>query len=244
MPDKAYEWIEREKAMHVISIFASTHFRRHRALELKLRMLHALVCIQAWLRGNVVRQKYRGHLLSRLEATKRFEAIWEGPLGVVASFSSLQYERSWARLKKEEHDVVLSDDVAQGINEISETSQKLEEAVGLVAAAVEDGIRGLWRIVDSSVDCQVTSDVSCADSFGASHSWQPAGDVTRIKLTGEVVKWLRQGDSKYRDFFIRRINQLATGERSRILAKRLDRLQDTHLRNVPRTKVWIPYPLD
>jgi hypothetical protein len=35
------------------------------------------------------------------------------------------------------------------------------------------------------------------------------------------MKFLRVGDSKYREFFIRRIEQLATGDRSRILAKRL-----------------------
>jgi hypothetical protein len=35
------------------------------------------------------------------------------------------------------------------------------------------------------------------------------------------MKFLRVGDSKYRAFFIRRIEQLAAGDRSRIIAKRL-----------------------
>ena len=36
-----------------------------------------------------------------------------------------------------------------------------------------------------------------------------------------VVKWLKQGDKKYKTFFVRRMQQLANGERSRILRKRL-----------------------
>ena len=36
-----------------------------------------------------------------------------------------------------------------------------------------------------------------------------------------MVKWLRRGDSKYREFFLRQIEQLASGHRSRILKKRL-----------------------
>ena len=36
-----------------------------------------------------------------------------------------------------------------------------------------------------------------------------------------VVKWLKQGDKKYKTFFVRRMQQLANGEKSRILRKRL-----------------------
>jgi hypothetical protein len=50
---------------------------------------------------------------------------------------------------------------------------------------------------------------------------KPKGNFGLVKLTKEVMKFLRVGDSKYRAFFIRRIEQLATGDRSRILAKRL-----------------------
>jgi hypothetical protein len=44
---------------------------------------------------------------------------------------------------------------------------------------------------------------------------------TTIHLSSDVVKWLRQADMKYREFFVRRIQQLQNGDRSRILAKRL-----------------------
>ena len=43
----------------------------------------------------------------------------------------------------------------------------------------------------------------------------------RVKLTKDVVKWLRVADTKYKEFFVRRVRQLAAGERGRKLAKRL-----------------------
>jgi len=45
--------------------------------------------------------------------------------------------------------------------------------------------------------------------------------VKCIYLSDDVVRWLKTSDAKYRDFFIRRMKQLSSGERSRILAKRL-----------------------
>jgi hypothetical protein len=44
----------------------------------------------------------------------------------------------------------------------------------------------------------------------------------KIHLSADVVKWLKNGDPKYVDFFVRRMKQLSSGERSRILAKRLN----------------------
>ena len=41
-------------------------------------------------------------------------------------------------------------------------------------------------------------------------------------MSGTVVKWVRNADPKYVDFFVRRVKQLSSGERSRILAKWLN----------------------
>ena len=40
-------------------------------------------------------------------------------------------------------------------------------------------------------------------------------------MCSHVVKFLKNGDQKYKSFFIRRMQQLANGDRSRILQKRL-----------------------
>jgi hypothetical protein len=49
----------------------------------------------------------------------------------------------------------------------------------------------------------------------SSHQW------LSFQMTSHVVKFLQQGDKKYRSFFVRRMQQLAAGERSRILQKPL-----------------------
>jgi hypothetical protein len=49
----------------------------------------------------------------------------------------------------------------------------------------------------------------------------PSHKIDQIQLTKNTLKWLDRQDSKYRGFFIRRIRQLADGERSRILKKHL-----------------------
>ena len=54
-----------------------------------------------------------------------------------------------------------------------------------------------------------------------------------IQLTKHVIRWLDRQDSKYRGFFVRRIQQLALGERSRILMK--------HLTGTRRTTIWETY---
>jgi hypothetical protein len=49
----------------------------------------------------------------------------------------------------------------------------------------------------------------------------PGPECDQIQLTKEVLKWFDRADSKFRKFFLRRIGQLAQGQRSRILQKHL-----------------------
>lgn len=50
---------------------------------------------------------------------------------------------------------------------------------------------------------------------------KPAKVKKRVLLTSDVLNWCRTGDPTYVGFFVRRVEQLASGQRSRILAKRL-----------------------
>ena len=50
---------------------------------------------------------------------------------------------------------------------------------------------------------------------GTNASW------LHFQMTSHVIKFLKRGDPKYKSFFVRRMQQLANGERSRILQKRL-----------------------
>jgi hypothetical protein len=97
----------------------------------------------------------------------------------------------------------------------SKTAQKLEEATTQALSGVdEQGYAACDYVIPDE-------DKNPAGEFEASSTQQPTANFSRIKLTKAVVKWLRQGDNKYREFFVRRMKQLAAGDRSRILAKRL-----------------------
>jgi len=49
----------------------------------------------------------------------------------------------------------------------------------------------------------------------------PPFPMDNIKITKAVLSWIRKTESKYVEFFLRRIEQLASGQRSRILQKNL-----------------------
>jgi hypothetical protein len=139
---------------------------------------------------------------------------------------------SWTELKHAEHDIMQAD-LIDDLDEFTETTQILGEAVALVApregtkprSGDEDDCR-----VDDGKSLEHPLDENNANYVAtrkASDLWQPTYNVKMIKMTKEVVKWLRQGDNKYLEFFVRRVEQLAAGERSRILAKRLTDCETT-----------------
>ena len=39
-------------------------------------------------------------------------------------------------------------------------------------------------------------------------------DWSQFQVTAHVVKWMKQGDAKYREIFVKKMKQLARGERS------------------------------
>jgi hypothetical protein len=127
----------------------------------------------------------------------------------------------------------MQSDLIDDLDEFTETTQILGEAVALVApregtkprSGDEDDCR-----VDDGKSLEHPLDENNANYVAtrkASDLWQPTYNVKMIKMTKEVVKWLRQGDNKYLEFFVRRVEQLAAGERSRILAKRLTDCETT-----------------
>ena len=226
------EWIVLNAAGNEIAIFASSHFRRRRALRERKTLLLCVKRIQARQRGNNVRRAYRGRLLSRLDEMHRFQEIWGGSVSILSACSSLVSDCTWKAIKQREHDIMRVDELVEDEDTLmDDTSHKLQEAA-------------TRALSDISVNCERASDVSSSppkstrqdiddsnheegNSFVQAVDLTPDAqetnhrDFTKIKMTQDVVKWLRRSDSKYRDFFVRRIMQLAAGDRSRILAKRL-----------------------
>ena len=215
------QWIAREKSKMVISIFASSHFRGRRVFKQWARLRRCVRIIQACQRGKAVRRAYRGLLASRLEDRQRFHQMWDRSVSMLSSISLSNADFSWMAIKQQEHDIVRAEDVVDDMDMFSETTQKLREAATslLTAAAQSDEHLGGVDTEEDCVDDEQSSEYE--EEQTSRQEWQAVGNLVLIKFTSDVVKWLRRADSKYREFFVRRIEQLASGQRSRILNKRL-----------------------
>jgi len=215
------DWIALNTAGNVVAVFASSHFRRRRALREKLTLLQSITTIQSWQRGNAVRRAYLGRLISRLDEVQRFQEIWSGSISLVSTCQCSDDDWTWQAVKRQEHDIMLTEDIIDDDDMVAETTQKLEEAT--VRAMSEMSVAE-----DRVVGAPSAIEEGKGEEALLGHHRQPSTQLlaepvhfARIKLTSDVVKWLRRGDNKYLDFFVRRMKQLAAGDRSRILAKRL-----------------------
>jgi AAA domain len=171
--------------------------------------------------GNLVRLTHRGCLLSRLENSLRFQAIWKRSLEIFDCESSQGCPCTWVELKQKHHDTVRSMDIFEEVD-FTGTVTTLEAATAAILD--DDGELTKEESGDESADAALSgrrTKPSSSQSQHESPDHMLAEQFGRIHLTKEVIKWLRTGDSKYRKFFIRRVKQLAMGDRSRILAKRL-----------------------
>jgi hypothetical protein len=102
-----------------------------------------------------------------------------------------------------------------------ETDEKMDQAV-------EEAIRNDLDCTNSAKSIEVDEIDLLEERRTNSAQYNIHGNISttletvdRIQLSSDVVKWLKTGDTKYKEFFIRRMKQLSRGERSRILAKRL-----------------------
>ena len=105
---------------------------------------------------------------------------------------------------------------ADELNELDEVSHAISQLAHLDSADTEDV--GVEPVVD---------ELDAPRPVAAVHEpIEVAEDVQlplleNLQLTDAVWKWFLKADAKYRRFFIRRLEQLASGQRCRILSKRL-----------------------
>ncbi|KAL7550282.1 hypothetical protein ACHAWF_013521 [Thalassiosira exigua] len=204
----AYKWITEFKAKKIMC-----HREQARAARQRQRILLMATTIQKMFRGVIVRRVYRGPLLSRLEDSQRFQAIW-GDL--IRSFPDHVPELTgWSNVRENLSDISrarIFDD-----EDYAATNEKLNQAL---AGAVNESIK------DDDIEDQNKMEEEAGIAIDEvevtiSRCQQTNNQWSDFQITSHVVKFLKKGDPKYRSFFIRRMKQLANGDRSRILQKRL-----------------------
>jgi hypothetical protein len=207
----ATKWIMEWKANATLQTFLRRNFYRARNKRRMQRLNRAAVVVQSNIRGYATRKIYASVLMSRMEESQRFMPVWGH---VIASLNSnTMAPTSWVGIREQLIDIKvgLDDEV------LDETDQKLNRAMeGAVSNEVDDLI--------SNDECSEGVELE-EDDEGITEAMHDDANTNQqwlsFQMTSHVVKFLQQGDKKYRSFFVRRMRQLAAGERSRILQKPL-----------------------
>jgi hypothetical protein len=208
------------KQKRTVSAIKIASFIRNTTLAKRWKQLRSgTIRLQALWRGIKARKEHAGAIRKMVEF-RRFYSIWGNCLRLTPFIRMELHD--WASLRDQQAFIrqleLEGDDDGEGRRD---TDRKLTTSMEGVIEEVKDEkpasededddieeIKGLPSRKNS-----VTSQQSSATESLA---------FKKIHLSAEVVKWLRNGDPRYVDFFVRRMKQLSNGERSRILAKRLN----------------------
>ena len=211
----AMQWIVEYNAKR--TILSSLKRNHYRAMKIRRRQKldRAAALIQKIIRAYATRKIYNGVLLRRLEDSQRFLPIWGKFLDSYHDYGQdyvcSKTQSSWSDIREKLMDinVGLNDEFRQ------DTNERLSSALEKALQQVEE----VGDIISEDVDCDeiFVEDDDANESLHAFHTDQ----WLSFQVTSHVVKFLQQGDKKYRSFFVRRMQQLARGERSRILQKAL-----------------------
>mmetsp|Transcript_36528 Transcript_36528/g.58913 ORF Transcript_36528/g.58913 Transcript_36528/m.58913 type:complete len:2195 (-) Transcript_36528:219-6803(-) len=209
--------IERGIAELLGSIEGATKIQalvRSRKCHLRFKYIRTcIVRIQACARGYKTRVKYKPLLLPGAQYRARLMVIWE-------NFIEQDWELKqvdWTKMH-DEFDIMELDDETTGIDD-DKLDDDVVETLYKKAAKTE-----VARTPDT--EASTVGEVEEQEVFNL----QPGEELQEIKLNGNmesirithsVLKWFQNQDPKYAEMFIRRLRQLASGERSRILAKAL-----------------------
>jgi len=212
----------KQKARHKIFSFLQEMWWRKK----EQRRFQAKKQVAAWAqrtwRGTQIRNQWSEALQARLVCLKNHERLWAPSKALVEKHVASPQQgqgKVWASLL-ESLDFVIS---SYG-EEHEETSNILIDATdkALQGKQVEhethseDDAGQQQQIISTATNSTAMSSIVHPedDTFNANH--------TQILYTESVKKWLQgPAGGRYRQLFVKRIKQLSSGERSRILAKRL-----------------------
>lgn len=126
-----------------------------------------------------------------MEEKTCFQGMWKRSIDAMlrASLESGE-ELAWSAIKCAEHDAMQAGLVEGFLDEFMETMQTLTEAAAQASPAKKSDKESddfAQQERECALDESNINRVSTVESRGA---WQPAGNVARIKMTKEVVKWL------------------------------------------------------
>ncbi|KAL7543061.1 hypothetical protein ACHAXR_012566 [Thalassiosira sp. AJA248-18] len=221
-------WITEWQAKKSIISFVQRHYHRMLAFRKRERLIRAVTFIQKCHRGHLVRKLYSGALMYRHQESQLFSSIW-GHL--IHSFTKMLTNTSnWSSIREKVSDIKNVDFVDDDDNYFDDTDERLSKALenSLQIHNDDDEMYSEDNTVNEeallSPKTHSTITKGCEETNASWLTFQMTREISTFYFDiscSHVVKFLKRGDQKYKSFFIRRMQQLANGERSRILQKRL-----------------------
>ncbi|CAJ1941279.1 unnamed protein product [Cylindrotheca closterium] len=166
---------------------------------------------------------------AHVESSRLFQHVWCKCIDLIGN--TMVGASEWSSIRDSTVDFVKSSEELQAdegiiVNDISTTREISDDMIETLEV-LDTAMESVQNTIFDNASNQPNVDDNEIRKMSRP---MPSPDMSKtmdeiayktIQYTPHVVKWLKQGDSKYRDFFVRRITQLSQGERSRILAKRL-----------------------
>ena len=205
-----------KKRRNEASVIITKNMNGHVARQKYKRAVQEVIRIQTLFRGYRGRTHHNG-FVTHMQQFRAFRKVWFDCIKLLDAIDI--DEPDWGALRDKQAYIRQQDVDSDEQNEMKETDERLTNSMVDAMNTIEK------RTLDDDIEelnGLPTKRIANLKSANGSASASVPVKFKRIHLSGDVVKWLRNGDRKYRDFFIRRMKQLSGGERSRILAKRLN----------------------
>lgn len=216
------------KAQKVIADFIWYHHQRQKARKTivnfiwyaiagqrRRRCRSSAISIQSLHRGNQIRKIHLGPLQARLEEMRHYNDVWAQSAEQAPTMQNTL--AGWAKVR-EALDLKQVDFLDDDGN-LADTDEKLNQAL---QTALSEGrpFDSEQNEVKDDISRLAISDGMVTENDGLEDCSEPL-DWSQFLVTTHVVKFIQKGDTRFREIFVKRMKQLAKGERSHKLQKPL-----------------------
>ena len=208
-------WISVYMAKQTIQSFVYRNYKRVLMQRKQQVIKNAAMTIQKVARGRLTRKLYRGPLLLRLGESQQFNEIWMDAINKVPeTCDSLS---GWS-LVREELDGKRRAQLLDDNGNLTDLDERLGQAV-TGALNENNEVIDEYEKEDADFNTDFKDDLTLDKE--ECNTIDECIDWTQFQMTSHVVKFIKHGDPKYREIFVKRLKQLAKGERSHKLQKPL-----------------------
>lgn len=219
---------EERRARKVVDDFVWSYITSKRRQKLK----DSATRVQKVIRGYEARKIHGQEVETILSEFRRFTSVWKPAVKLAAELASAspQSLSGWAFVR-DGFNMKKTEEFDEDGN-LAETDEKLNKALaGALAESHNDS-------EDDTTDEEVDSDEDDKpenNKMMGTNNEIPKIDWSQFQVTHHVCRFLKRGDKAYREIFVKKMKQLAKGERSHKLQKPLQGCQsviyETYLEN-------------